>query len=266
MKIYIFNSKRLKVYSLILACLVLIVSSMSTGSSGGIGAFSAQRKVPVYSVETDEKLAAITFDCAWGADDIPQILATLKETDVKASFFMVGQWAEKNSQMVKQMSQEGHDVANHSYSHFRMGGLEREKISAEIKKCGDVIERQTGAKCDLFRAPYGDYSNSLLEEASQLSYFTIQWNVDSLDWRPGISEAEILQRIRNKITPGSIILFHNDTPHTAKLLPKIIAELKAEGYKLVPVSELILKEDFYIDHEGRQKKTHKNNNKVNHRI
>lgn len=240
---------------LMLTTVIIIVSVLSTPETGTFSVFSAQRQVPIYSVDTDEKLAAVTFDCAWGADDMPRILETLKEADVKATFFMVGQWAEKNPEIVKQMAKEGHDIANHSYSHFRMGSLDRGKINSEIKKCGDELEKLTGSKCDLFRAPYGDYSDSLLSEARQLGYYTIQWNVDSLDWKPGISKTEILQRIRNKIVPGSIILFHNDTPYTAELLPEIIAELKAGGYKLIPASELIMRQDYYIDHEGRQKKS-----------
>jgi polysaccharide deacetylase family sporulation protein PdaB len=253
MKMYVFSYRRLAAYLLMLTTVVILVSVISTPGSGITGAFSAQRRIPIYSVETDEKLAAITFDCAWGADDIPQILDTLKKFDIKATFFMVGQWAEKNPEMVKLMAQEGHDTANHSYSHLRMGGLDGDRANDEIKKCGEIIEKLTGSKCELFRAPYGDYSNVLLSQAQQLGYYTIQWDVDSLDWKPGISREEILQRIEAKIKPGSIILFHNDTPHTAKLLPEIISRLDAQGYRFVPVSELIIREKYYIDNEGRQR-------------
>ncbi len=254
MKLYVFNYRRLIVYLLILMSVIITASLLSVPVTDSRGVFSVRRQIPIYSVDTDEKLVSVTFDCAWGADDIPGILETLKKADVRATFFVVGQWAEKNPQAVRMMAEEGHDVANHSYSHFRMGGLDSEKIVSEIKKCGDVIEQLTGTKCDLFRAPYGDYSNRLLTEAGRLGYYTIQWDVDSLDWKPGIGREEILQRVCNKVRPGSVILFHNDTPHTAELLPEIIAGLKADGYKLVPASELIMREDYYIDHDGRQKK------------
>lgn len=253
MKLYIIKEKKILIFLLLLSGIILLIT-LSTLREGLAGVFAPKREIPVYSVETDENLAAITFDCAWGADDIPQILDTLKEADVKATFFLVGQWAEKDPEMVRSMAGEGHDVANHSYSHFRMGSLDREMQNSEIKKCGDVIEKLTGIKCGLFRAPYGDYSNSLIQEARKLGYITVQWDVDSLDWKPGISREEIRQRIRSRIRKGSIILFHNDTPHTAKLLPEIIEELLSGGYKLVPVSQLILIEDYIIDHEGRQKK------------
>lgn len=215
--------------------------------------FSQQRQTPIYCVDVPDKKVSITFDCAWGADDIPDILNTLKKAGVKASFFLVGTWAEKNPDTVRQIAMDGHDIANHSYAHFRMGSIGREKINSEIAQCGDLLEKLTGNECELFRAPYGDYNNAVLEEARRLGYFTIQWDVDSLDWKPGIGSDEILQRIRSKIKPGSILLFHNDTPHTAKLLPLIISELQNENYIFVPVSELILRENYYIDDEGRQK-------------
>ncbi len=254
MKLYVFNVRRVLVFLSVLVIIVMTISVLSFPESVA-AVFNSKREIPIYSVDAEEKLASVTFDCAWGADDIPQILDALKEADVKATFFMVGQWAEKNPEMVKMMAKEGHDTANHSYSHFRMGSLDKDMMSREIIKCGDVIEKLTSTKCDLFRAPYGDYNNTLLSEARKLGYFTIQWNVDSLDWKPGISKAEIKQRIGQKIKPGSILLFHNDTPYTAKLLPEIIAELENGGYKLVPVSQLIIREDYYIDHEGRQKKS-----------
>lgn len=253
MKLYVFTIKRLLIYFLILTSSMLIVSYLSLSEVGAIPAFSNQREIPIYSVDVPDPKVSITFDCAWGADDIPDILNTLKEANVKATFFMVGQWAEKNRDVVRLMVQGGHDVANHSYSHFRMGSIDRTKINSEIKQCGDLLEELSGVPCDLFRAPYGDYNNIVLSEARNLGYFTIQWDVDSLDWKPGISKDEIQQRIRTRVKSGSIILFHNDTPHTAKLLPEIISELKGKGYEMVPVSELIHRENFQIDHEGRQK-------------
>jgi peptidoglycan/xylan/chitin deacetylase (PgdA/CDA1 family) len=218
-----------------------------------LNVFAEQKEIPIYSVETPDKTVSITFDCAWEADDIPDILRALKEAGVRASFFVVGQWAEKNPDMIKMMAEDGHDVSNHSYSHFRMSSLDRAAIGSEIKRCGDMLTGLTGKTCDLFRAPYGDYNNTVLAEAKKLGYYTIQWDVDSLDWRPGISREEIMLRLRQKVRPGSIILFHNDTPHTAKMLPDVISELTAKGYSFKPVSELILRENYNIDHTGRQK-------------
>lgn len=255
MKIVVFNFRRLLIYLFVLVAAVLVISAVSIKGMEALGVFSSDKEIPIYSVDVPDKVASITFDCAWGAEDIPEILSTLKEADIKATFFIVGQWADKYPETVKMMAQDGHDIANHSYSHLRMGTLDRVKISSEIKQCSDSLEKLTGVKCDLFRAPYGDYNNNLLIEARKQGYYTIQWDVDSLDWKPGIGREDIMQRIKIKIKPGSIILFHNDTPHTAKLLPTIIMTLKNEGYHFLPVSELILRENYEIDLEGKQIKS-----------
>lgn len=254
MKLYFIGSRRIVVCLAALSAFLLVLFAVNIARNGTLAVFSTHREIPIYSVDVQDKKASITFDCAWGADDIPDILNTLKKSNIRATFFLVGTWAEKNQNIVRQIAEDGHDIANHSYAHFRMGNLDRGKISSEISQCGELLEKLTEKKCDLFRAPYGDYNNTVLAEARKLGYFTIQWDVDSLDWKPGISRDEILRRVRTKVKPGSILLFHNDTEHTAKLLPLIIQELQSENYELVPVSELILRDDYYIDNEGRQRK------------
>jgi len=253
MKIIFLKRSRAILYFVVLLLAITLIILLGR-KDAFTDVFSASREIPIYRVEAPGRKAAITFDCAWGADDIEQILATLRDANVRATFFIVGQWAEKYPEAVKRIAEEGHDIGNHSYSHLRMGVLGRDKISSEIEKCNEVLEKLTNKKCELFRAPYGDYNNAVLSEARKNGCFTIQWNVDSLDWKPDISEETIMERIRTRIVPGSIILFHNDTPHTAKILPAIISELKNSGYELVPVSQLILRDNYYIDHEGCQKK------------
>lgn len=253
MKIYVLNFRRLLIYLLVIAAAALVITVASLKGMDVLGVFSNDKDLPIYSVECATKTASLTFDCAWGADDIPDILNSLKEADVKATFFIVGQWAEKYPDKVRMIALEGHDIANHSHSHLRMGALDRSSIRSEIKKANSVLEELAGSKINLFRAPYGDYSNNVVATARELGCYTIQWNVDSLDWKPDISSETIMSRICSKTIPGSIILFHNDTRHTAKMLPGIIFTLKKMGYDLVPVSQLILRGDFYIDSEGRQK-------------
>ncbi len=135
--------------------------------------FSQRREIPIYSVECTEKEASISFDCAGGADDIPQILEALETEDVKATFFIVGQWAEKNPQYVKMIADKGHDIANHSYSHLRMGLLDTDRIEKEILLCSQKLEEITGNKVDLFRAPYGDYNNNVIRTAKKLNHYAI---------------------------------------------------------------------------------------------
>lgn len=180
MKIFFLRKRRVVHFFLAFAVVGATISVFNISGMITSNVFSNKREIPIYSVDRTDRIAAVTFDCAWGADDIPNILSTLRETEIKATFFIVGQWAEKYPETVKMIAQDGHDVSNHSYSHLRMGVLDKEKIRSEIKKCNDTLENLSGKKCDLFRAPYGDYGNSLIEEARKQGYYTIQWDVDSL--------------------------------------------------------------------------------------
>lgn len=254
MKIFVINAKKSSKFIIaFLFALLGIALALTFLPMDTLGVFSSARDLPIYSVGTTEKKAAITFDCAWGAADIPDILSTLEKENVKATFFIVGQWAEKNPETVKTIAEKGHDIGNHSYSHLRMGALDNRRIIKEVSLSGEKLAEISGTKVELFRAPYGDYNNNVVGIARNLGFYTIQWDVDSLDWKLGISQTEIMSRITQKVRPGSIILFHNDTPHTAKLLPSIITTLKKEGYAFEPVSKMIMRENYIIDVEGRQK-------------
>lgn len=255
MRVYVVKTNhfiyvRIGIAFMIFICAVLALTNIPWNATN---VFSENRELPIYSVKQSEKVVSVTFDNAWGAGDIPDIINSLEKENVKATFFMVGQWAEKYPEVVKLISENGHDIANHSYSHLKMGSIDMKRMKYEIAECGKKLNEITGKEVELFRAPYGDYNDSVINAAKELGYYTIQWDVDSLDWKPDISREEILNRVLKKVRPGSIILFHNDTPHTAKLLPQIIQAIKKEGYRFVPVSELILRENFIIDFEGRQR-------------
>ncbi len=235
------------IFAFIVICTLFIIIGFTATS---VDVFNSERHLPIYSVETSK--VAITFDCAWGADDIPTILNTLKKENVKASFFMVGQWAEKFPDAVKLIANDGHDIANHGYSHLRMSTIGKEKCKTEIELCNAKLEEISGVKVKLFRPPYGDYNNTVIDTCNELGCYPIQWNVDSLDWKKEMSKQAILDRILKRTKPGSIILFHNDTQYTAELLPNVISELKAKGLGFAAVSEMIMKDNYYIDDQGRQ--------------
>ncbi len=244
---------RKMVLSTVMVAFVVICAVLAVGyTAKAVGVFSSERHLPIYSVETDK--VAITFDCAWGASDIPTILDILKKENVKASFFVVGQWAEKFPDSVKLIANDGHDIANHGYSHLKMSTISKEKCISEIELCNKKLEEISGVKVKLFRPPYGDYNNLVIDTCNELGCYPIQWNIDSLDWKKEMSKQAILDRILKKTKPGSIILFHNDTQYTVELLPKIILELKGEGLIFAPVSEMIMLDNYYIDNQGRQQR------------
>ncbi len=250
-KIIIFKSNQISkrfILAFVIICTLFTIGYTVTT----VDVFNSERHLPIYSVETDK--VTITFDCAWGASDIPTILEILKKEDIKASFFMVGQWAEKFPDAVKLIANDGHDIANHGYSHLRMSTISKEKCKSEIELCNQKLEEISGVKVKLFRPPYGDYNNNVIDTCNELSCYPIQWNVDSLDWKKEMSKQAILDRILKRTKPGAIILFHNDTQHTVELLPQIISELKSKGFVFAKVSDMLMLDNYYIDDQGRQQR------------
>ncbi|WP_458406769.1 polysaccharide deacetylase family protein [Anaerotignum sp.] len=221
-----------------------------------VGAFAAanlERKLPIYCVQTDEAKVSVSFDAAWGADDTDELLRILKENDVKATFFLCGYWVEKYPEEVKKIADAGHDLGNHSATHPHMSQLTAEQITEELQKCHQNVKELTGIEMDLFRPPFGEYDNEVIETATANGYHTIQWDIDSLDWKEQGKEAEINQVLNHKhLGNGSIILFHNDAKYTPQVLDTILKGLKDKGYEIVPISELIHRGEYEMDHEGRQ--------------
>ena len=215
--------------------------------------FGAEKKLPIYSVETDEKVVAITFDAAWGADDTDVLLEILDEHNAIATFFICGYWFEKYSDDVKKFHKAGHDIANHGDTHAHVANLNLEQNKKEIRGAHQKAASLLGIEMELYRPPYGEYNNTVLEAAESLGYFTIQWDVDSLDWKKlGADHMTSTVLNHKNLQNGSILLFHNSLPETPVALNRILTELSNQGYKFVPVSELIYRENFKLDHTGRQ--------------
>lgn len=212
-----------------------------------------ERRLPIYCVQTEKPQVSVSFDAAWGADDTDELLRILKENGVKATFFLCGYWVEKYPEEVKKIAAEGHDLGNHSATHPHMSRISSEEIAQELQKCHENVKKLTGVEMELFRPPFGEYDNHVIETAEQNGYYTIQWDVDSLDWKEQGAEVEIRQVLEHKhLGNGSIILFHNDAKYTPKVLDTILKGIKEKGFEIVPISQLIHRENFEMDHEGRQ--------------
>ena len=219
-------------------------------------ASNSERLLPIYCVETEKPQVAISFDAAWGADDTDTLLQILEENDVKTTFFMCGYWVDKYPEEVKKIAEAGHDLGNHSATHPHMSQLSKEQIKEELITTGNKIEELTGVKSELFRPPFGEYTNDVISAAEECGYYTIQWDVDSLDWKEYGAQEEISKVLNHKkLGNGSIILFHNDAKYTPRALDSIIKGLKEKGYEIVPISELIMRENYTINAEGRQVST-----------
>jgi len=226
---------------------VLVPTSDSTIETNA----SEEKLLPIYSVKTPEKKVALTINCAWSSEDIDLILKTLDENQVKVTFFMVGDWIEKNKDAAKKIYEAGHEIGNHSYSHPHVNNMTYDQNLAEIKKCSELIKSITGEKCKLYRGPYGEYNNTVIKAAQDYGCKVIQWNIDSLDWK-GLTEEQIWERIEPKLENGSIILMHNGTENTALALNNIIKKIKEKGYEVGTVSSIIYEENYKIDSNGKQ--------------
>lgn len=165
---------------------------------------------------------------------------------------MVGDWIEKFPEATKKIADAGHEIGNHSEGHPHVNNLSIEKNIDQIKMCADRIEKITGKRSTLYRGPYGEYNDTVIKAAKEQNHTTIQWSLDTLDYK-GLTCDEMWARLKDKLSPGSIILMHNGTKHTKDSLDKIIYNIQEKGYDIVTVSDLIYNENYIIDNNGMQK-------------
>ena len=252
MRISCFSIKPVKVFiSLLLVCVTLGFMLSATDCETVYFGY-AIRKVPIYSVNTDEKKVALTFDAAWGADKTSKIVEILTNEGVGGTFFLVGFWSEKYADKIKEIDAAGLDIGTHSNTHPKMSQLTSSQIEDELTVSMNLITSVTNKEVRFFRPPYGDYNDQLLTVANNLGLQTIQWSVDSLDWK-GLSADQILARVKAGVHNGAIILFHNNSDNIVEALPQVIAFLKAEGYSMVNLSDFVYKDSYTIDNNGVQK-------------
>ena len=240
--------------NLILFCVIFIGISTIMGLYNWKtkGTFlSNQRKLPIYNVDTKEKKIAISFDASWGDDRTEDILKTLDKYNAKATFFIVGAWIDQYPDMLKTMNEKGHEIGNHSNKHPIMTTISKEKMIEEIAATDAKIMSITGKGTTLFRCPSGEYNDLVIGTVESTNHYCIQWDADSIDWKEEGAEIEY-NRIIKKTKPGSILLFHNDAKYTPGNLVKILEYFKAQGYEFVTVSDLIYKNNYYIDEAGKQ--------------
>ena len=233
--------------------MVLLVALIfwTVNSPAIVGVAASQRQLPIYSTQRDDKVVSISFDAAWGNEDTQLLIDILAKYDVKTTFFVVGDWVDKYPESVKALADAGHEVMNHSSNHAHFSKLSDTEIVSDITACNEKIAKITGVTPTLFRCPYGEYDDHVINAINGMGMTAVQWDVDSLDWK-GISADEIQRRVLRSIGPGSIVLFHNAAENTPEALPGILESLIADGYTVVPISQILLTGDYTIDHTGRQ--------------
>lgn len=270
MPVLVISKKTLIVGAIVLAAIVLLIVLICSGGKDEkmdpastptiarvdeyeLNALPAlSRELPIYGVGRDDKKISLTIDAAWDTDKTEFILQTLDKYNIKATFFLCGVWVEAYPEYVKMIAEHEHEIGNHSLTHPHMNSLNSEQIQAEISKLDDEIEQLTNKRCTLFRAPFGEYNNTVISAVRSLGYEAVQWSKDTVDWKETRSAEEILNSVLPDLKSGDIILCHNNGYKIEQYLPVLIETALDEGFKFVTVSELLLEGETTIDNQGFQ--------------
>lgn len=258
MRVVALSRKWLKMIALSMLGLIMgvyLIKGPLSGPSEALICFvtGVKKLHPIYSVDTPEPKVAISFDATWGNQYTRQLLDILDKYNVKTTFFLVNIWLDKYPEDAKEILRRGHELGLHSTTHPDFKTLSEVQMEKELKDNYDKIVELTGFKPILFRPPFGSYNNTVITVANRMGLHVIQWDVDSLDWKD-LSAEQIYKRVTSKVKNGSIVLFHNNATHTPQALGPIIENLQSRGFQIVPISELIYKEDYYVDVNGVQRK------------
>ena len=208
--------------------------------------------MPIYKVDTEEKKISLSFDVAWGSNNIEDILEILDKHNAKATFFLVGSWIDDNEELVKKIHSKGHELGNHSNTHSNTTILDDKEIVEEIQLTTDKISKLVGEDVNLYRPPFGEIDDNTMEICKSLGYQVVKWDIDSLDWKE-IGAHNITDRVIRNSQPGSIVLFHANVNGIKYYLDDILTKLEQNNYKAVSVSDLIYQDNYTVDSNGVQK-------------
>ena len=231
-RIIIISKLKLLAMLLIIAALLLFIFALRTISINTLHYYD-----PIYKGMEDDKKIAFACNVVWGEEYLPQMLTLLEEKDIEITFFIGGQWAEKNEELLRNMHKAGHELGNHGYKHLYHSKLTPESNKQEISKTEEIIKRITGYKTVLFAPPYGDINDTVVSSAEALGYKVIMWSIDTIDWNTR-DYKKILQRVENKHHKGAIVLMH-PTKVTIAALPQMIENLASHGYEITTVSDVL---------------------------
>jgi peptidoglycan/xylan/chitin deacetylase (PgdA/CDA1 family) len=198
-----------------------------------------EEPISVTSVLVSGPYIAMTFDDGPHGVNTPKLLKMLRDRNIKATFFVIGECAAEHPDVLAQIDADGHEIGNHSWSHPNLAKCSEQRVREQLQKTDDVIYQVTNKRCTLLRPPYGAFSEAQKRWAKkEFGYTTVLWSVDPLDWkRPGASV--VANRIVSRTGNGSIVLAHDIHTGTVASMPSTLDQLLAKGYKFVTVSELL---------------------------
>jgi peptidoglycan/xylan/chitin deacetylase (PgdA/CDA1 family) len=236
---------------LVLACFAAVLSVETVAAQGAPAAANdrpqpppraaapAEPQITFNSVHVDGPFVAMTFDDGPHGTLTPKLLDLLAAHHMKVTFFVLGECVAQNPEVLRRAAREGHEIANHSWSHPNLGKMSDDSVRSQLQRTDDEIRSLIGTRPTLMRPPYGSITTRQKRWIhDQFGYRIIMWDVDPLDWkRPGA--AVIRNRILKEARPGSIILSHDIHPQTIDAMPETFNQLEAKGFKFVTVSELL---------------------------
>ncbi len=234
MNVYFFNKKRtvLGIGGILLLGLLAFIL-FETGFE--IAATPAQA---IYQGNSGQKAVALCVNVDWGEEYLPDMLKVFKEHNTQVTFFVTGQWAEKNPELIKQMNEAGHSIQNHGYKHLHFNNLSSPQAQEQILKTEQIVEKLIDKKTVYFAPPYGEYNKNLVSAAEEINYSLIMWSIDTIDWELP-SPDTIVKRVTNKLHDDAIVLMHPTKP-TLESLPDLLTQIEKQGYQLETLDKIIV--------------------------
>ncbi|MGE5484521.1 MAG: polysaccharide deacetylase family protein [Ignavibacteriales bacterium] len=228
-----------RLWALVVVALIAIVAGAAlAGRPYGVPV--SGKVLPIYRVITPNKAVALTFDIGWGEVCPGLVLDVLKQKGLSCTFFLSGPWAASHPDIVRRIAADGHEVGSHGWWHDNLSQCSRERIVESLRKTRETITNLAGREAKLFRPPNGDYDDEVVLTAMEEGYHTIIWSLDSLDWKnPGVDY--MIDRLLTRAQAGDIILCHasDSARETYLALPPVIDGLRANGFRLLRLSELL---------------------------
>lgn len=230
------NIKTIK--KILIAIILIVIIGFVLGYQITSGVFSPSKEKAIYRVDSDEKVVSLTFDVVWNDEHTEKLLDTLDSYDLKATFFVTGEWMEKYPDLTEEILKRDNEIGNHTYSHSSLRDLDEEEIRDEMLEVDKILKEDFDYQPKFFRPPFGEYDERVIKIAEELGYFTVLWSIETGDWlNPGVDK--IVDRVVKRTHRGGIILMHNCSPQGVSALSMIIHSLKLRDYEIVPVSELL---------------------------
>lgn len=195
---------------------------------------------PIYRGHPEKNMVAFLINVSWGTEFIPDILTTLKDNNIKATFFIEGKWAKENADHVKMIYEQKHVIGNHAYNHPDMARISNQAILEQITQTNDVIEAIINEKPKWFAPPSGSFTEHVVEIGDNLNMETVLWTVDTIDWK-NPSTSVMINRVIDKVHPGATILMHPTAP-IANGLGELIKEIKIKDYEIGTIENLLSEE------------------------